>query len=92
MNSSFVSEMNVYYVTPVLKQDIKIKSMCLNYIVDERYFVWTRLIYITYSIVQDTSYTMYNVFYKRTLHRLYYVISSFQAYGYIPTSLWGSIR
>ena len=35
-NSIFDSEMNVYYVTQVLKQSIKIKTMCPNYILEVR--------------------------------------------------------
>ena len=36
LNSLFDSEMNVYYVTQVLKQGIKIKTMCPNYILEVR--------------------------------------------------------
>jgi len=36
LNSLFVSEMKVYYVTHVLKQGTYIKTMCPNYILEFR--------------------------------------------------------
>jgi len=36
LNSLFGREMKVYYVTQVLKQDINIKMICPNYILEFR--------------------------------------------------------